>query len=107
MKDGVLCRGTTPNGELVCQVVLLAHERWEVFGPLHNDNRHQGRDRTLSLICGRFFWYVKFTIHIYPSNTRKVDIIQWVPRCDRCIRQKTSPTTEHKLENMTAPMKMV
>ena len=57
-----------------------------VLHELHDNIGHPGRDRTLSLIKGRFYW---------PGYTRDVD--NYVKHCFRCLCRKSrtakSPVT--------------
>ena len=49
---------------------------------IHDNVGHQGRDRRLSLLQERFYWY---------GMTR--DVENWISKCDRCIKRKT-PTNQ-------------
>ena len=98
LKDGILYRNTTVNGEVVDQLVLPAALRDTIFKAYHDGLGHQGRDRTTSLIRRRFFW---------PGMME--DIKQKVRLCERCVRRKTAPTKAAELVNITssAPMELV
>ena len=97
LKDGILNRKTTVNGEEVEQLVLPAKLIDDVFQACHDDFGHQGRDCT-SLIRRRFYW---------PGMTE--DIKKRVNLCERCVRRKTAPTKATELINITstAPMELV
>ena len=56
MVSRVLHRKVMLNGQEFLQLVLPPNYRDIVFHALHNDLRHQGRDRTTSLMKQRFFW---------------------------------------------------
>ena len=98
MTDKVLYRTATVNGEKHDQLVIPANTKSIVLKALHDDNGHQGRDRTSWLIKTRFFW-------LWMDK----DIESKVRHCDRCIRQKTRPVPAAELVNITssAPMELV
>ena len=98
VKDKVLYRTATVNGEKYDQLVIPANTKSIVLKALHDDNGHQGRDRTSWLIKTRFFW-------LWMDK----DIESKVRHCDRCIRQKTRPVHAAELVNITssAPMELV
>ena len=75
VKDKVLYRTATVNGEKYDQLVIPANTKSIVLKALHDDNGHQGRDRTCWLIKTRFFW-------LWMDK----DIESKVRHCDRCIR---------------------
>ena len=96
--DGILYHQATLRGNTVQQIVLPDSARVSVFKALHDDLGHQGRDRTLSLLQERFFWF-----------GMSGDVARWVRECDRCIRRKKLPTLSTELVNITssAPMELV
>ena len=98
LKDGILYRTTSINGEDVDQLVLPPSLIDTIFKAYHDDLGHQGRDRTISLIRRRFFW---------PGMSK--DIKSRIQKCGRCIRRKTAPTKATELVNITstAPMELV
>ena len=98
LKDGILYRTTSINGEDVDQLVLPPSLTDTIFKAYHDDLGHQGRDRTTSLIRRRFFW---------PGMSK--DIKSRIQKCGRCIRRKTAPTKATELVNITstAPMELV
>ena len=98
LKDGILYKKATINGEDLEQYVLPTTLVETVFKAYHDDLGHQGRDRTTSLIRRCFFW---------PGMMD--DIKQRVRLCGRCIRRKTAPTKAAELVNNTssAPMELV
>ena len=98
MKDGILYKKATFNGEDVEQLVLPTTLIDTIFKAYHDDLGHQGRDRTTSLIQRRFFW---------PGMMD--DIKQRVHLCGGCIRRKTAATKALELVNITssAPMELV
>ena len=55
-KDGVLYKSENINGIEVNRLVLPVAFQEVVLKSYHDDLGHQGRDRTASLIKGRFFW---------------------------------------------------
>jgi hypothetical protein len=57
LRDGVLFRRKTiANGQDVLQLILPASERTRALTGLHDDVGHLGRDRTMELVSGRFYW---------------------------------------------------
>ena len=98
MKDGILYKKATINGEDVEQLVLPTTLIDTIFKVYHDDLGNQGRDRTTSLIRRRFFW---------PGMMD--DIKQRVCLCERCVRRKTAPTKAAELVNITssAPIELV
>ena len=98
IKDGVLYRHTTINGLEYNQLIAPAAVKDTILKALHDDQGHQGRDRTAWLVKTRFFWL-----------RMDSDIERKVGQCDRCIRQKTRPVPAAELVNITsnAPMDIV
>lgn len=98
MKDGVLYRSTTLDGEEVHQLVLPPLYQHLVLKSLHDDLGHQGKDRTLFLLRSRFYW---------PGLESDVDT--YIRECGRCIRQKTHEKRSAELVNITTsqPMELV
>ncbi|XP_063438199.1 uncharacterized protein LOC134719148 [Mytilus trossulus] len=89
LKDGILFRRTTVDGESKDQLILPASQIKTVLNYLHNNMGHQGRDRTTSLVKDRYFW----------SGMHK-DIEEWIQRCPRCLKRK-------RLPNDKAPLKSI
>ena len=75
LKDGILYKKATINGEDVEQLVLPTTLIDTILQAYPNDLGHQGRDRTTSLIQRHFLW---------PGMMD--DINQTVRLCDRCVR---------------------
>ena len=98
LKDGVLYRSTTLNGEDIVQLVLPSSYKAFVLRSLHDDLGHQGRDRTLYLVRSRFYW---------PGQ--ESDVEKYVGQCGRCIRRKTLPRPSAELVSITSsqPMELV
>ena len=98
LKDGVLYRTTTLDGQMYNQILVPTAIKDFVLKSLHDDMGHQGRDRTSWLVKTRFFWL-----------GMDEDIAGKVRLCDRCIRQKTQPAPAAELVNITssAPMELV
>ena len=96
--DGVLYRTATVKGETYQQLVVPKEVTDIVFKALHDDQRHQGRDRTAWLIKTRVFWLGM------DSN-----IESRVRLCERCIQRKTRPVLAAVLTSITtsAPMDIV
>ncbi|KAL6476249.1 hypothetical protein MHYP_G00147480 [Metynnis hypsauchen] len=78
-RDGVLYRHVQPpeGGRRVWQLVLPRSLRSEVLVALHDDQGHQGCERTTSLVRQRCYW----------PNMRK-DIEKWCQECERCSLAK-------------------
>lgn len=93
-----LCREVQVKGEKVCQLILLRYYIKDVLQGLHSDIGHPGRERTLSLVRERFFW---------PNMTADID--QWISRCGRCMRRKSSTNIRSELVNIrtTYPLELV
>ena len=56
VKDGILLRTSTQQGQETQQLVLPEKFRDDIFKAYHEDLGHQERDRTLSLMRRRVFW---------------------------------------------------
>ena len=98
IKDDVLYRSTTINGLDYNQLVDQKAVQDTILKALHDDQGHQGRDRTAWLVKTRFFWL-----------RMNHDIERKVCQCNRCILQKTHPIPAAELVNITstAPMDIV
>ena len=98
IKDDVLYRSTTINGLDYNQLVAPKAVQDTILKVLHDDQGHQGRDRTAWLVNTRFFWL-----------GMNHDIERKVRQCNRCILQKTRPIPAAELVNITsiAPMDIV
>ena len=98
LKDGILYKSATFNGEINDRLVLPESLKDIVFEAYHDDLGHQGRDRTISLMSTRFY---------FPRLTKFV--AEKVRSCGRCIRRKTAPTKAAGLVNITSssPMELV
>ena len=97
-KDGVLYKSENINGEEVNRLVLPEAFQEIVLKSYHDDLGHQGRDRTASLIKGRFFW---------PRMNQFIR--NYVQKCVRCICRKAPQVKSAHLVNITssAPMELV
>ena len=82
LKDGILTRETTVNETKKSQIVLPRSCIDTVLHHLHTDMGHPGRDKTISLVRDRFYWYGMTS-----------DVEHFIARCKRCLLIKT-PTTE-------------
>ena len=91
-------RNTVINGQQTQQVVLPSQFKEIVLKLLHDDAGHQGRDRTLSLVCSRFF-----------RPGLEYDVEYKVKNCHRCILRKTVPKPSAELVNIVShqPMELV
>ena len=97
-RDGVLYKSETINGEEVNRLVLPEAFQEIVLKSYHDDLGHQGRDRTASLVRGRFFW---------PRMNQFIR--NYVKKCGRCICRKARQVKSVHLVNITssAPMELV
>lgn len=77
MKDGILYRQITLNGETVSQLVLPDKLKQVVLEQLHDACGHQGIERTLSLVQSRCYW---------PSMIK--DVEKHCKQCERCLISK-------------------
>ena len=75
--------------------MLPLHFRSIILKQLHDDLGHQGRDRTLSLVCSRFYW---------PGLEN--DVEEKIKNCGRCIRRKTPVKPSAELVNITSSQPM-
>ena len=82
MVDGLLVREVVSSEEKKHQIVLPGNCIHKVLHYMHTDMGHPGRDKTLSMIKDRFFWF---------GTTSDVD--HFIKNCKRCVLRKT-PTTE-------------
>lgn len=84
VEDHSLYRTVTDvtSGSTRKQLLIPSGYRKFILQKVHNEMGHQGRDRTISLLRDRFFWY---------GMTK--DVENWITNCDRCIRRKT-PTSQ-------------
>ncbi|MCG8034498.1 MAG: DDE-type integrase/transposase/recombinase, partial [Candidatus Thiodiazotropha taylori] len=98
IKDGVLYRNTTIQGQAYNQLVAPMAVKDIILKALHDDQGHQGIDRTSWLVKTRFYWL-----------RMDGDIERKVRQCDRCIRRKTRPVPAAELVNITsnAPLDIV
>ena len=98
IKDDVLYRTVVIKGDTYQQLVIPKEITDIVFKALHDDQGHQGRDRTAWLIKTRFFWLGMDS-----------DIESRVRLCDGCIHRKTRPVPATELVSITtsAPMDLV
>ena len=79
MKRGILFRQIKEEDRVIEQLVIPECYREEVLKGLHNDVGHPGQERTTRLMRERFYW---------PGVG--ADIADWVQKCDRCIRRKST-----------------
>ena len=98
MKRGVLYRKIKAEEQETDQLVLPTKYKEEVLRGLHNDIGHPGKERTLKLARERFYW---------PGMS--TDIENWINRCDRCMRRKSSTSERAPLVNIhtTYPLELV
>ena len=75
--DNKLVRRRVCAGELQYQLVLPSKFRKVALSYVHDRMGHLGRDRTLELLCERYYW---------PSMQQSV--VDYIAKCGRCIRRK-------------------
>ena len=98
VKDGILYRNSTLDGENIQQIVLPKSLREMAFTGLHSDVGHPGRDKTLWLVKQRFYW---------PGLEK--DVAKAVESCSRCVCAKTRPVPSATLVPIqtTRPLELV
>ena len=98
MKRGVLYRKIKDEEQETDQLVLPTKYKEEVLRGLHNDVGYPGRERTLKLARERFYW---------PGMS--TDMENWINRCDRCMRRKSSTSDRAPLVNIhtTYPLELI
>ena len=96
--NDVLVRTAVINEELRNQVVVPTSCVSDILLYLHTNMAHPGRDKTLKLICDRFYW---------PRMTLDVD--NYVKSCKRCVLRKTQTTERAPLHSIhtTQPLELV
>ena len=82
LKDDLLFLNITPSNsmEMISVFIVPAHKRQVAIDGCHRSARHQGRDRTLSLMKERFWW---------PRMTRA--LVMAVFNCGRCKQFEAKP----------------
>ncbi len=93
-RNGVLYhRVYSPNGgEEVLQLLLPAALKVDVLTQLHQQNGHQGIERTGELVRQRCYW---------PSMSS--DIVSWCQECERCQSSKdTQPPAQSFMGHLLA-----
>lgn len=93
-EKGVLYRKVQlpPIGESVLQLVLPIALQAEVLNNVHNNNGHQGVERTMTLLRERCYW---------PGMWK--DVKQWCSKCERCVLAKaTHPKFRTYMGSLTA-----
>ena len=98
VKDGVLYKRHSVNGEECNQLVLPDKLKETIFSAYHDDLGHKRGDRTTALIKHRFF---------LPRMNQFIK--ERIQKCRRCIRRKTTPGKAATLVNIksTTPMELV
>ena len=98
IRRGILFRNVKDEDREVEQLVLPQCFKEEVLRGLHSEVGHPGRERTLRLVRERFYW---------PGMSRDID--QYVTKCDRCLRRKSSVHNRAPLVNVntTYPLELV
>ena len=98
LRDEVLYRKRTLNGEQFFQLVLPQSYRDLALEGLHDTVGHMGVDRTSDLVRARFYWPRMLT-----------DINTKVQTCERCIRQKARAERSAPLVNIQTnrPLELV
>ena len=95
---GLLYREVVSENNKKNQLVLPFCYIEKVLMGLHNNIGHPSKDRTMSLLCDRFF---------RPGMTS--DTEQWVSNCERCIKRKSKTDVRAPLVNISTsyPLELV
>ena len=95
---GMLHREVVVDNQKKTQLVLPSSFVESVLKGLHNDMGHPSKDRTMSLLCDRFFWPGMFS-----------DTESWIANCERCIRRKSKTNIRAPLVNIITkyPLELV
>ena len=98
MREGLLFRIRQLQNDTTYHFVVPKSMRSTILQCLHDDIGHMGLERTLDLVCSRFYW---------PKMA--VDVEHKLKTCGRCVRRKTPPEKSAPLVNIqtTRPMEMV
>lgn len=98
LRDGVLIRETVVNENKKTQIIIPRSCIPTVLYHLHTDMGHPGREKTISLIRDRFYWY---------GMTK--DIEHFISNCKRCLLRKTPTTERAPLTNIktSQPLELV
>jgi len=98
MRRGVLYRLVQADEGTIEQLVLPEVYRKDVLRGLHDDIGHPGKERMMRLMRDRYYW---------AGMTHDVD--QWVEKCPRCLRRKTTVHSKAPLVNVTTtyPLELV
>ena len=100
LQNGKLYRNVNDGitGEVKKQLTVPTSNKRMIIEKLHDKMGHQGRDRTLTLLQDRFYWY---------GMTRDVD--NWISKCDRCIKRKTPANQRATMVSITTsqPLELV
>ena len=98
MIRGLLYRVIKDKEETINQLIMPECYRNNILQGIHNELGHPGKDRTLSLLRERYFW---------PWMNASVD--NWVTKCDRCLRRKTSTNIRAEMTSIvtTYPLELV
>jgi hypothetical protein len=78
-KDEILFRECLVDGAKLKQLVVPRAMRKRILCGLHDDVGHLGRDKTIDLVCQRFYW---------PGMTVNIEV--HIRDCHRCLLRKAA-----------------
>ncbi|CAB3989530.1 Hypothetical predicted protein [Paramuricea clavata] len=97
-KDEILFRERLVDGAKLKQLVVPRAMRKRVLCGLHDDVGHLGRDKTIDLVCQRFYW---------PGMTADIEV--HIRDCHRCLLRKAADPPRSPLVPILAsePMELL
>ena len=97
-KDEILFRERLVDGAKLKQLVVPRAMRKRILCGLHDDVGHLGRDKTIDLVCQRFYW---------PGMTADIDV--HIRDCHRCLLWKAADPPRSPLVPILAsePMELL
>ena len=97
IKDNILHRTASLDGQPVEQLVIPFAYRKLALKGVHDEAGHQGKDKTLWLARQRFYW---------PGLEK--DVEKWLQNCSRCILRKKPPQIAELMSiTSSRPMELV
>ncbi|CAI5677245.1 unnamed protein product [Oreochromis niloticus] len=98
LHNTLLVRKRQVGSNFTYQLVLPEEYRPVVLHQLHDQMGHMGIDRTLDLVCSRFYW---------PKMTS--DVVNKIRHCERCVRRKSPSERAAPLVNIKTshPMELL
>lgn len=98
IRDDVLMRRRLTAGSETFQLILPVEFRLQALKGLHDDVGHPGRDRTIDLVCSRFYWPFMAS-----------DVEKFVTNSGGCIRRKAPDPPRAPMKSFVAkePMELL